>query len=384
MHLLVVVEDRISDWMTKGEILDGYFNPGAAFEKVTVLGLVADQPDDGTVARLCAPARHRYIPVGLDRRHLALATVGLRYGLLSLSLRRLASELTNDPPHVMRAYGDGLAAIATSIIADQTGIPFAVSLHTTPDALIQSQYLETRDRVWRRLAKFSGARALRNANAVIAVYSPIVDFLPPDISSKTWVIPNVVGIKGAPKAQDCETSPLRAIWVSRQMPGRDPRPVIAALRDVPEAILTLVGDGPLHESARKTVLEYGLGDRVEVMRAVENDRLCSLMPNFDVMLVNSCFREMPKSVMEASLSGVPVIINRSPAEDTKEYSGIPVVYVDGDARSYASALRALVTDTSRRQTLAQQTRESAWQLWDPAVAGSAAGDLLLNLANGGQ
>jgi len=80
MHLMVVLEDRISEWDAKGEILDGYFNPAGAFDSVTVLGLVDDRPDEATIARLCAPARHRYLNAGIDRRELMFATFGLRPG----------------------------------------------------------------------------------------------------------------------------------------------------------------------------------------------------------------------------------------------------------------------------------------------------------------
>ena len=98
MHLLVVLEDRISDWISKGEILEGYFNPDAAFETVTILGLVADRPDTSALARLCSPARCRYISADIDRRYLALSTAGLRYCLLSRALRRLVEELGEELP----------------------------------------------------------------------------------------------------------------------------------------------------------------------------------------------------------------------------------------------------------------------------------------------
>jgi hypothetical protein len=39
------------------------------------------------------------------------------------------------------------------------------------------------------------------------------------------------------------------------MPGRDPRPIFAALKVTPNVELTLVGDGPLHDAARRTAEE---------------------------------------------------------------------------------------------------------------------------------
>ncbi len=118
MHLMVVVEDRISEWQAKGEVLEGYFNPDGAFDTITVLGLVADDPGAETLARLCAPARHLYVNAGIDRRWLMTMTAGLRPGRLVAVLRRLARQIDGPMPDVMRAYGDGLASVAAAANRD--------------------------------------------------------------------------------------------------------------------------------------------------------------------------------------------------------------------------------------------------------------------------
>ena len=118
MHLMVVVEDRISEWQAKGEVLGGYFNPDGAFDTITVLGLVADDPGAETLARLCAPARHLYVNAGIDRRWLMAMTAGLRPGRLVAVLRRLARQIDGPMPDVMRAYGDGSASVAAAANRD--------------------------------------------------------------------------------------------------------------------------------------------------------------------------------------------------------------------------------------------------------------------------
>ena len=118
MHLMVVLEDRISEWQAKGEVLEGYFNPDGAFDTITVLGLVADDPGAETLARLCAPARHLYVNAGIDRRWLMAMTAGLRPGRLVAVLRRLARQIDGPMPDVMRAYGDGLASVPAAANRD--------------------------------------------------------------------------------------------------------------------------------------------------------------------------------------------------------------------------------------------------------------------------
>ena len=382
MHLMVVLEDRISEWNAKGEILDGYFNPAGAFDSVTVLGLVDDSPEDSTIARLCAPARYRYLNAGIDRRELMLTTFGLRPGRLTSWLARRTVDVASDSPDVVRAYGGGLAAVAAAVIGREAQIPYAVSIHTTPDPEIQSRYLGARDRLWRRLLEPSVHRALRDAGAVVAVYAPIRDFLPPDIAQKTAVVPNVVGIDTRSIIDPADSGPMRALWLGRQMPGRDPRPVIAALKVTPNVALTLIGDGPLHDAARRLAEDSGLGHRTAFVRAMDNHELCASLPRYHVLVVNSVFRELPKTVMEATLSGLPVIVNRLPAMESPEYSSLPVLFVDAGAGAYASVLRDLESNSRKRIAIARKTQDAAWRLWDPDRVATETADILRALVMG--
>ncbi|MBO21303.1 MAG: hypothetical protein CMM26_02820 [Rhodospirillaceae bacterium] len=378
MHLMVIVEDRISEWVSKGEILDGYFNPSAAFETVTVFGLVGDRPDDTVLARLCAPAQHRYIGAGIDRRRLMIATGGLQPGLLMRALRRLMLLIPPDQPAVVRAYGDGLAAAAAAAIGRDTAIPFAVSVHTTADQDIEARYLGLRDRLWRRLLRPSVHQAMIEANVILAAYTPILDHLPDEVFDKALVVPNVVGVASRPVIRARPNGPMRALWLGRQMPGRDPRPIISALEITPNVTLTLIGDGPLHELARRAA--SGLGERVRFVRAMANDSLCASLIDYDVLVVNSGFREVPKTVMEAALSGLPVIINRLPAADSAEYSELPVVFADATTRGFAGALRDLESNASKHKVLAHETQDVAWRLWDPATVAARAAEVLREVA----
>lgn len=381
MHLMVVLEDRISDWVAKGEILDGYFNPGAAFDTVTILSLLDDAPDHGAIARLCAPARGAFLTAGLRRSRIAAGSFGLRADKLASRLKRLAPLVSGVAPDVMRAYGDGLAAIACAAISDTTNVPFAISLHTTPDPAIQSRYLPIRDRLWRRLMRRASNHALRRAGSVMAVYSPILDFLPADVAARTEIVPNVVGIDAPPQFPDPVPGTFRAVWVSRQIPGRDPRPIVAALAQVPEARLTLIGDGPLHAETRRIAAKAGVAGRTEFIRSMDNRALCRSLQNFDAMVVNSSFREMPKSVIEAGLTGLPVIANRSPAAEVKEYDDLPVIFVDGDTSSYALGMQQLIRDPGNCRVAAQRMAEIAWTRWNPEVTAAKAAQTLTALTH---
>ncbi|HCP00628.1 MAG: hypothetical protein CL573_06475 [Alphaproteobacteria bacterium] len=378
MHLMVILEDRISEWESKGEILEGYFNPAGAFETVTVFGLVADQPDVATLERLCAPACHQYINAGIDRRYLMLSTAGLRPELLFRRLRRLTPLVPLSRPDVIRGYGDGLAAVAAAAVSHETGTPFAVSVHMTADVEIQARYLGAPDRLWRRFLRSAVNRSFQGAGSVMAAYAPILEYLPPSVTDKAIVVPNVVGISPRPELQTRREGPMRALWLGRQMPGRDPRPILEALDILPTVHLTLIGDGPLHDVARRCATH--LADRTRFVRAMDNRKLCASLGDYDVLVVNSGFREMPKTVMEAALAGLPIIVNRLPAVESLEYSRLPVVFVDPNSGSYASALRYMEDNPQNLEAKRRETQDAAWQLWDPQKVATKTADVLRSLA----
>jgi glycosyltransferase involved in cell wall biosynthesis len=380
MHLLIVLEDRITDWETKGEILDGYFNPADAFGKVTVVSLLADTPRPETLARLCGDATVEFVCARVDRKTLFAATAGLRPGRLASRLRARLRDAVGTAPDVVRAYGDGLGAVAAAVLAAEMGAPYTISLHRTRDPDIERRFSERRDRIWRRAIAPAVERALGDADSIMAVYSPILESLPDALRARTVLTPNVVGVTARPQIAQREGGPFRAVWVSRHIPGRDARPVVRALGDAPGVELTLFGDGPGFGRARDLACELGLAARTTFVAAEENRRLCERLSEFDAILVNSAYREMPKSVMEAALSGLPVVVNRAPAAELPEYASIPALLVDGDARSYAAALRSLTDDASSGYERARATADAAWAQWDPAAVARRNADHLVALA----
>ena len=122
--------------------------------------------------------------------------------------------------------------------------------------------------------------------------------------------------------------------------------------------------------------------RTTFVRAMENRELCASLPRYDVLVVNSAFREMPKTVMEATLSGLPVIVNLFPAAESPEYSGLRALFVDAESGAYASALRDMESNSRKRIAIARETQDAAWRLSDPEVVATKTADTLRALVTG--
>ncbi len=366
MHLAVLLDERISDWAAKGEILSGYFNPAGAFERVSVIVLPHDSPTLATVERLAAPAPATFVAMGVDRRVLAAKTLGLLDALLARELRPLVEQVRGLRPDLVRAYGDGLAAAAAGIVSAATGVPYVVSLHATPDES-RERNASWRERVWRRLLAGSVARGLAGARALLAVYSPIIEGLPAPLRARATVVPNVVACAPRRERRDARSDrPLEVLWVGRMIAGRDPAPLIDALAQVSNARLTMIGDGPLAESVRVRARASGAGKRIRFVAALDNARLIAGLGNFDVLALRTDYAEVAKPVMEAALAGLPVVINRTPSQSLAEYDNFPAIFVDAIGESYAAALGRLADDAEWRYEIAGRTLAAALERWDPA------------------
>lgn len=386
MHLAILLDERITDWEAKGEILPGYFNPADAFDQVSIIGLPMDVPGPDTIRDLSGKARSTFISIGLDRKWLALALAAPGAVCLKWALRPLLSQFEAVRPDIIRAYGDGMAAVAAWVIGEALGIPYVVSLHTTPDPRLLSQFATPRDRLWRRLLRKAVRSALVKAAHVIAVYSPILDFLPPAVRAKTTVIPNVVAVETGKRTNSPDPdipgtgTALHVLWVGRLIPGRDPGPVVDAVLNTPDVYLTLIGDGPLRSIVQRRVAGHPQVGRISFIPSLPNRQLVARLTDWDVLAVRTDYAELAKPVMEAALAGLPVIVNREPSASLEEYKGFPAIFVDTTPASYAAVFTSLLNDRAGLRTLAGDVRQGAWRRWNPRDVALRAAGVMRNVA----
>ena len=324
MHQLVILDDRISDWEVKGEIQPGYFNPCGMFDHITIVSLWQDTPSEDAIIRLCQPAEPHFISLGHSRTRLTLLTLGLRPFLLQLVLREFIKTTKAMAPDIIRCYGESLGTVTGGLLKTILGIPLAVSLHTTPAPEILKQFSTWRDRVWRAMINNSCKKALGIADAIIAVYSPILDYLPAQARAKATVIPN----------------------------------------------------GPLTEQVEQHITTHELTDRIKIIPSIDNAHLVQMLGEFDAMALQTDYFEIAKPVIEASLAGLPVVINQSPSASIDEYRQLPVIFVDGRTNDYYAALAKLKNDIPYWQRTSQNLKEAAWLHWSPDAINSAMAKIL--------
>ncbi len=140
----------------------------------------------------------------------------------------------------------------------------------------------------------------------------------------------------------------------------------AALRDVPDAVLWVAGErlvsdrGPDMEALLRGA---GLGGRLRLLGYRED--VPALMAAADIFVLPSRFEGLPMSVIEAMLTGLPVVACdvRGPAEQVVlSVTGLLVPV--GDAPALAGALRRLASDAELRARMGAAGRARAIERYD--------------------
>jgi len=116
--------------------------------------------------------------------------------------------------------------------------------------------------------------------------------------------------------------------VGRLVPVKGHRILIAAfamlLRRMPEAHLSIAGDGPLFGEIRNDIDDLGIGARVALKG--ETRDVPGMLRNFDFFVCSSVSEGLPLTVLEAMAAGLPIVSTR--------VGGVPEVAPEGQVAWY--------------------------------------------------
>ncbi|HME28169.1 MAG TPA: glycosyltransferase family 4 protein [Acetobacteraceae bacterium] len=177
---------------------------------------------------------------------------------------------------------------------------------------------------------------------------------------------------GVPDEQAVVLAVSRLIW-HKGYPE-----LAVAMRMVPDAVLWVAGErltsdrGP---DMAALLRDAGLDERLWLLGYRED--VPDLMAAADIFVLPSRFEGLPMSVIEAMLTGLPVVATdvRGPAEQVvPEVTGLLVS--PGDASALAAALQRLVADRALRARMGAAGRERAMQHYDEAKVLALTLDLL--------
>ena len=378
--LVVLINDELSELRDKGELVSRYYNPGNIFDEVHIVLANADQVDPEVLRFIVGEAKLHVHALGDASffSHLSPRFIDR----LQRYVRRAVNLIQSIEPALLRSYDVGVHSYIAAQAGKALGLPFVLSLHGNPDLDFRS--LTPWWPKWRRRAMLSVHRhlertALRQADVVAAVYTPIVSYAERMGARDVRVLYNVLNPDVTVRKSSYELhDPPRLLSVGRQVRAKDPEAIIRALARLDRVTLTQVGMGPLHEHLKQVARDCGVASRVTFIPAVPNAQLVTSLPDYDLFVANNIYVGVAKAVLEPLLAGLPVIVSKRPGVPNPELDGDWVLAVSNTPDDYAVAIRHLLSSESRRAALGHRAAAYAAR-YHPRVTEQAYADLYQEL-----
>lgn len=176
----------------------------------------------------------------------------------------------------------------------------------------------------------------------------------------------------------CADTAVVVVIVSRLVRHKGYPELLAAMREVPDAELWVVGERLASDHGadlEPLFAEAGLGLRLR--RLGYRADVAAVLAAADIFVLPSHFEGLPMSVIEAMLTGLPVVatdIRGSREQVVDAVTGLLVPA--GNVGALATALRAMVEDGSSRARMGVAGRSRAMAMFDEGVVVGRSLDLL--------
>jgi len=254
-------------------------------------------------------------------------------------------------PVLVRTHNNFLEGYIALKIKENFKIPYVTSLHGVWDTDDLSTLKSKIHRVFRKKIEVA---TLKGAAAVICVYSAIIEYAKKHGCQSPHLIHNFVGGNHLKKKISWNVSqPIKLITVNRQLPEKNPENIIKALNILPYAFeYTLVGDGILHNHLKDISKNLAPDKKVKFIKSLPNINVCALYSQSDFMISNCHYKGISKTIIEAGLSGLPIVINRYRDDyELEEYRGGWIKVCEDTPKGYASVLEDLIKNDQQREYL---------------------------------
>ena len=165
------------------------------------------------------------------------------------------------------------------------------------------------------------------------------------VNTRIEVVPNGIDTErftpDGPESELVESEGPVVLFVGRLVEGKRPEIAIEAisrLSDHQDVELYVCGDGPL-----KSTLEDSAGPEVTFLGAVPYDEMPAVYRSADLLVLSSRAEGVPRTVMEALSTGVPVV--SSDLSQLRSAFGDEISYVsDQDISGFADEIRKELTN----------------------------------------
>ncbi|MEX0650105.1 MAG: glycosyltransferase family 4 protein [Candidatus Andersenbacteria bacterium] len=151
-----------------------------------------------------------------------------------------------------------------------------------------------------------------------------------------------------------------AVSVGRLIPRKGYEVLLDAWKDVPQAHLLIVGDGPLRANLLKRIKDYGLQERVTLTGFISEERKLQLLRAADMYVSAAKHEGFGIVFIEAMDAGLPLVAPSDGGQLDFLIDGENAILVDSDhPQRLAEAVRRLLSDEDLSQRMSAANAKKA-------------------------
>lgn len=135
--------------------------------------------------------------------------------------------------------------------------------------------------------------------------------------------------------------PFRLLFMGRFVHFKQIPVLIDAVAQIPDVVLTIVGDGPQDNSLRKKVEQLGLDNRIRFVSPLRGKEKYEVFGSHDLLVLPSLTDISPNTALEARSVGLPVLLTDQNGLSSHLCSGMSIADI--------SSVKKLVEEITRIQ-----------------------------------
>lgn len=118
--------------------------------------------------------------------------------------------------------------------------------------------------------------------------------------------------------------PLKLLFMGRLVSFKQVPKLISALKRIPNAVLTVVGDGPMESTCHRLVSKLELAERVRFVGPLRGKEKYEVFGSHDLLVLPSLTEISPNTALEARSVGLPVLLTKEQGLSTKLTGGMAI------------------------------------------------------------
>lgn len=351
---VVIIDDNILMLLKKGELVLDYYNPGRLFNRISLITfnnpmVTIDKIRDFFSDEICSIKNIQF------SKMMFFITLGHNVLIMKIIFFLYALQYSFNDDLLIRTYGNRYASFLGAVLAKRKRIPMVMSIH-------ENFLTDYRFRVNSNLARYLYTNsfksialyAIQHASHIFVVYKSIEESISKYRTEKVTVLYNMTNtISNESEFQEVNSSKnvFKLLWIGNLIEVKNPVDIIHAVSLLPNVTFTIIGKGPLKNRLLLLVSKLQLSERVVFLDSISNYQVVNTMKLFDLFVVNVKGVGIPKTVIEAFKSELPVIINEVD-RSVSEYQMGAVHIVEDSVLGYYKGIKLLMENEVLRENYA--------------------------------